>query len=320
MAKRKQTAEKTADRNNKKVRLEPQIYTGLVDMTSSGVIYVKVDGLEGDIFVDPHNGGHALDGDRVDVRVTRKKRGGQLEGEITGVVERNRRNYVGILDVSDHAVFVKPDTRKIPVDIYIKREEGKEYINGHKVVVKIVDWPDGSKCPIGEVVEVLGAVGDNDTEMHAILAEFDLPYRFEPQVEEAAEVIPGEITAEERARRRDFRAVTTFTIDPEDAKDFDDALSIRRIGEAGDGKSLWEIGVHIADVTHYVTLGSIVDTEGENRATSVYLVDRTVPMLPEKGSLTTYARCARTRRNYAFRPFSRSTTTSRFTKSGSAAR
>ena len=280
MVKRRQTA-KATEKNNRKVRLEPQVYTGIADMTSSGAIYVKVDDLEGDIFVDPHDGGHALDGDRVDVRVTRKKRSGQLEGEIIDVVERNRRNYVGVLDVTDHAVFVKPDTRKIPVDIYIKREEGKEYVNGHKVVVKIIDWPEGSKCPIGEVVDVLGMVGDNDTEMHAILAEFDLPYRFEPQVEEAAEAIPGEITDEERARRRDFRSITTFTIDPEDAKDFDDALSIRRIGD-GSGGGLWEVGVHIADVTHYVRPGSIVDTEGENRATSVYLVDRTVPMLPER--------------------------------------
>ena len=318
MVKRKQGAERVAEKNNKKnksLSQEPQVFTGVVDMISSGAMYVVTDDEESDedIFVEPHNGGHALDGDRVEVVVTRRKHpsgggrvagghgkhasgaGGRLEGEIVRILERSKRNYVGVLDVSEHAVFLRPDSRKIPVDIYIRRPEAAEgeerqaFQNGQKAVVRIIDWQDGSKCPIGEVVEVLGDAGDNTTEMHAIMAEFDLPWRFEPRVEQAADNIPGEITAAEIARRRDFRAVTTFTIDPDDAKDFDDALSIRKIGggnesnaSSDEGSTRWEIGVHIADVTHYVTPGSVVDVEGEERATSVYLVDRTIPMLPEK--------------------------------------
>lgn len=252
-------------------------YVGIVDMLASGSMYIEVEGLESDIFIDARNSHHALDGDKVEVVITRKKRNGQAEGEIVKVLERNRRNYVGVLDVTDHAVFVKPDTRKVPVDIYVKRNTGQEFTTGQKVVVRIVDWQEGSKSPLGEIVDVLGTAGDNDTEMHAIMAEFDLPYRFENKVTEAADAIPGKITADEIARRRDFRDVTTFTIDPDDAKDFDDAVSIRKLKDG-----LWEIGVHIADVTHYVTPGSVVDIEGESRATSVYLVDRTVPMLPER--------------------------------------
>lgn len=317
MAKRTEKTKATAK------TVEPRVIVGTVDMTSSGSLYVVTDqDDEGDVFVDSQNSLHALDGDRVEVVVTRRKRaggrdgrgargggsgrfgsggsgsGGRLEGEIVRIVERSRRNYVGVLDVTEHAVFVRPDTRKIPVDIYVRRTEGQELRDGQKVVVKIVDWVDGSKSPVGEVVEVLGAAGDNNTEMHAIMAEFDLPWRFEPQVVQAADDIAGEISEEEIARRRDFRTVTTFTIDPEDAKDFDDALSIRKLSGvsrsdglsgggasgSGDGGDVerWEIGVHIADVTHYVTTGSVVDTEAEERATSVYLVDRTVPMLPEK--------------------------------------
>ncbi len=336
MAKRKE---------DRRIVHEPQTYVGVVDMTASGSMYVITDQEDmGDIFVDYHSGGHALDGDKVEVVITRKKRGvsgrgavhggrnisrrdvgksgERLEGEIVRVLERSRRNYVGVLDVTEHAVFLKPDTRKIPVDIYIRRSEPKnepgagtdadgsngglqtvatggeqpvrqELKDGQKAVVKIIDWQDGSKCPVGELIEVLGDSGNNDTEMHAIMAEFDLPWRFEPRIEQAVNAIPDKITASEIARRRDFRNVTTFTIDPEDAKDFDDALSIRKLNGdiesndldssgVGSNGERWEIGVHIADVTHYVSPDSVVDTEGEERGTSVYLVDRTVPMLPEK--------------------------------------
>jgi ribonuclease R len=252
-------------------------YTGVVDMLASGAMFVKVEGLEGDIYVDAHNGGRALNGDTVEIQITRHKRDGHTEGEVLRVVERNPKSYIGVLDVSDHAVFVRPDTRKIPVDIYVKRNPAMKLVSGQKVVVRIVDWLEGSRSPVGEIVDILGEAGNNDTEMHAIMAEFDLPYRFESEVETSAEAIAGEITDEERSRRRDFRDVTTFTIDPADAKDFDDAISIRSVSEG-----LWEVGVHIADVTHYVTPGSVVDTEGESRATSVYLVDRTIPMLPER--------------------------------------
>jgi ribonuclease R len=295
----------------KKITVQPQTFTGTVDMTSSGSMYV-VTGQEdtGDIFVDFRNGAHALDGDRVEVKITRRRRpkvgrgkpgavtsaGERLEGEIVSILERSKKGYVGVLDISDHAAFLRPDTRKMPVDIYIRRGDsggivdGQEMKNGQKAVVKIVDWPDGSKCPVGEVTEILGDAGDNNTEMHAIMAEFDLPWKFDPGVEQAAAAIPGTITPAEISRRRDFRGVTTFTIDPDDAKDFDDALSIRKLPPHSESKTSggaadpvrWEIGVHIADVTHYVLPGSVVDTEGEERATSVYLVDRTVPMLPER--------------------------------------
>ncbi len=294
------TVKKASEKVNGKAARQPQTYLGVVDMIASGSMYVVTDEEgDADIYVDSRNSNHALDGDRVEVMITHRKRstgssrgggrkdtGGRLEGEIVRVLERSKRNYVGVLDVSEHAVFLKPDARKIHVDIYIKRTEGEEYKDGQKAVVKIIDWTEGSKCPVGEVVEVLGVAGDNDAEMNAIMAEFDLPWRFEPRVEQAADAIQGEITAAEIARRRDFRSVTTFTIDPEDAKDFDDALSIRKLDDSNEsndsGGARWEIGVHIADVTHYVTPGSVVDTEGEDRATSVYLVDRTVPMLPER--------------------------------------
>ncbi len=254
-------------------------YTGTVDMLASGSMYIKVDGLDSDIYVDARNGSRALDGDKVEVVITRhnKRPGGHNEGEIINVLERNQRNYIAVLDVTEHAVFARPDTRKIPVDIYVRRSGDEEFKTGQKVVVKIQDWAEGSKSPVGEVVDILGTAGENDTEMHAIMAEFDLPYYFEKKVEEAADAIPDRITAAEISSRRDFRGVTTFTIDPDDAKDFDDALSIRKLRDG-----LWEIGVHIADVTHYVQPGSVVDVEGEERATSVYLVDRTIPMLPEK--------------------------------------
>lgn len=269
------------DLGNSKFRLSkahlPR-YTGTVDMMASGSMYVIVDELENDIYVDVRNGLNALNGDKVEVVITRRRQqNGQAEGEITAIIERSQRNYVGVLDVTGHSVFVRPDTRKMPVDIYIRNKGAGDLKSGQKVVVKITDWPAGSKSPIGEIIEVLGKAGENDTEMHAIMAEFDLPYYFEPSVEEAAEKILDAITDRERARRRDFRAVTTFTIDPDDAKDFDDALSIRSLGNG-----IWEIGVHIADVTHYIRPGDTIDVEAEERATSVYLVDRTIPMLPEK--------------------------------------
>ncbi len=253
-------------------------YEGEVDMTPSGAAYVKVEGLPQDIYIHSQNTGHALHGDQVRVSITRRRRDGSMEGEITDIIARNPKRYVGVVELTPHYAFVKVDSRKIPVDIYIPLHDDTPHLeNGEKVLVRIVDWPDNMKSPLGEIVDVFGQAGDNNAEMHAILAEFDLPYHFEPEVEEAAEAIPGEITAQDYAERRDFREVTTFTIDPADAKDFDDALSIRKLGE-----DRWEVGVHIADVTHYVTPGSVVDTEGEHRATSVYLVDRTVPMLPER--------------------------------------
>lgn len=251
-------------------------FEGVVQMLSSGSLYVKVEGLDKDIFVDRRNSGRALDGDRVKAAILRRRSDGTPEGQITEIVERTDRAYVGTVQKTRSHAFVSVDSRKIPVDIFIA-ENTETLKDNDKVVVRIVGWEPESKCPTGKVVDVLGQTGDNTAEMHAILAEYDLPYRFPEEVEAAAERIPSKITAEDYASRRDFRNTVTFTIDPADAKDFDDALSFRRVAEGR-----YEVGVHIADVTHYVRENSIVETEGRERATSVYLVDRTIPMLPEK--------------------------------------
>ena len=252
-------------------------YAGVVNSCSPGVLYVHVEELESDVYVSRRNGGGALDGDSVEVVVARRSRDGELEGTIVAVTERSQKPYIGTAQLTTNSIFVTPDSRRIGTDIYLPRKQNHKVEEGDKVLVRVVDWPDGERLPHGELVDILGKAGDNDTEMHAILAEFDLPYHFERNVIRDAERIDGKITEEEISRRRDMRDRKTFTIDPADAKDFDDALSIRKIEEG-----LWEIGVHIADVTHYVTPGSIVDNEAQERATSVYLVDRTVPMLPER--------------------------------------
>lgn len=251
-------------------------YEGVVDMTSSGSAYVKVEGFDKDVFVDSRNTAHALQDDIVEVVVLRRKKNGNPEGEITRIVERADKQYVGRVELTRSHAFVRVDSRKMPYDIFIAGQE-VPLKEGDKVVVRIKEWPADTKSPTGEIVDVLGPAGDNDTEMHAILAEFGLPYKYPEEVEKAAEAIPESIPAEEYSKRRDFRGVTTFTIDPFDAKDFDDALSIRSTGE-----NKWEVGIHIADVTYYVKEDSIIEAEGRERATSVYLVDRTIPMLPEK--------------------------------------
>ena len=252
-------------------------YEGIVESCTPAMLYVHVEALESDVYVSRRNGGGALDGDRVSLVVARRSRDGELEGTITAVLERSRRPYVGIAQLTTNSIFVTPDTRRIGTDIYLPRKLYPKVEDGDKLSVRIIDWPEGERLPHGELVERLGRAGENDTEMHAILAEFDLPYHFEPEVIRAAEAIPGQITEKEIAQRRDMRDRTTFTIDPADAKDFDDALSIRKLSDG-----VWEVGVHIADVTHYVTPNSVVDNEAVERATSVYLVDRTVPMLPER--------------------------------------
>jgi len=252
-------------------------YEGRADMTSGGSIYVRVEGLDNDIFVNQRNAANALDGDRVEAVVMHRSHDGKLEGEVTRILERSRKPYVGIAEVGAHQIFVRADSRKMPIDIYLPKRDNPGIRDGEKVVVRIVDWMPGSKSPVGELVETLGMAGQNDTEMHAILSEYELPYRFEAEVEQAAAAIDSRITEEEIARRRDFRGTATFTVDPADAKDFDDALSVRRIRDG-----VWEVGVHIADVTHYVRPRSVIDDEAVARGTSVYLVDRTVPMLPER--------------------------------------
>ena len=254
-------------------------YEGVVDLSASGAAYVKVEELDCEIYVNQRNTRCALDGDKVEVVIQRQayREGDNPEGAITKVLERSHRKYVGVAEVSRAAIFVRPDSRKLPVDIFFARKLYPEVKDGDKVVFRIEDWREGDRSPRGVIVDVLGRQGDNDVEMHAILAEYDLPYKFEPEVEQAANAISATIDEKEIAQRRDFRAVTTFTIDPADAKDFDDALSIQKLGDG-----LWEVGVHIADVTHYVRPESVVDCEAQERGTSVYLVDRTVPMLPER--------------------------------------
>ena len=252
-------------------------YSGVVVSATPGALYVQVDELQSDVYVSRRNGGGALDGDSVSVVVARRSRDGELEGTIVEVTERSTRPYIGTAQLTTNSIFVTPDTRRLGVDIYLPRKSYPMVEDGDKVAVRITEWPDGERLPHGELVERLGKAGENETEMHAILAEFDLPYHFDKDVLRAAAEIDDDITPEEIARRRDMRDCTTFTIDPTDAKDFDDALSLRKVAEG-----LWEVGVHIADVTHYVTPSSVVDNEATVRATSVYLVDRTVPMLPER--------------------------------------
>ena len=253
-------------------------YEGVVDMAASGAMYIQCEELENDVFVHQRNSRNALNGDRVEVIVTHTSRNGALEGEVSKVLERSHRCYAGRVEIASKTMaIVVPDSRKMPVDIAISLKKYPHLKEDEKVAVRIVDWRDGDRLPQGELVDVLGEAGDNDAEMHAILLEYDLPYKFEEQVTKAAEEIDGRITDRDIAERRDMRQVPTLTIDPADAKDFDDALSIRSIG---DGK--WEVGVHIADVTHYVMPHSTIDDEAVERGTSVYLVDRTIPMLPER--------------------------------------
>lgn len=229
------------------------------------------------IFVAERNSAHAMNKDKVRITFFAKRKNRDAEGEVIEILERANDTFVGTLQVEKSYAFLVTENRTLANDIFIPRDKLKGGKTGDKAVVKVTEWPDKAKNPIGQVIDILGKAGDNTTEMHAILAEFGLPYVYPQAVEKAADKIPADITPEEIARREDFREVTTFTIDPKDAKDFDDALSIRKLKDG-----LWEVGVHIADVTHYVKEGGIIDKEAEKRATSVYLVDRTIPMLPER--------------------------------------
>ena len=229
------------------------------------------------ILVAERNSLHAMDGDTVQVTLLARRKHHVREAAVTEIVKRSDKTFVGTLQVQRGYAYLLTEDRTLANDIFIPTEYLKKGKTGDKAVVRIVEWPDRAKNPIGKVVDILGKTGENNAEMHAILAEYGLPYVYPAAVEKAADkLVPG-ITEAEVARRLDMRDVLTFTIDPYDAKDFDDALSIREIK-----KGLWEVGVHIADVSHYVTEGSIIDKEAYKRATSVYLVDRTVPMLPER--------------------------------------
>ena len=253
------------------------ILTGKFQRKSNGKnTFVPDDGSE-PIFIAERNSAHAMHGDKVKISLTAKRKGKKVEGEVIEIIERAKETFVGTLKVEKFYAFLLTEDRTLANDIFIPRDMLKGGKNGDKAVVKVIKWPQDAKNPIGKVVDILGEAGNNTTEMHAILAEYGLPYVYPKAVEAAADKISDIITPEDYAEREDFREITTFTIDPKDAKDFDDALSIRPIKPG-----LWEVGVHIADVTHYVKEGSIIDKEAEKRATSVYLVDRTIPMLPER--------------------------------------
>ena len=252
-------------------------HEGIVDITGRGNAYVVCDDLEEDVFIASSFLNKALHGDKVNVYVFPKRRGKKkIEGEITEIIERKRTTFVGVIEMQENYGFVVASDFRMYKDIFIKKSEFGKAENGDKVLVEITEWLDRAESPTGKIIEVLGKPGDHDTEIHSILAEFGLPYSFPDEVEHIANKIDTSITEDEISKRRDMRKVLTFTIDPRDAKDFDDALSFQVL-ENGN----YEVGIHIADVSHYVIPGTILDDEAYNRATSVYLVDRVVPMLPE---------------------------------------
>lgn len=259
------------------LKQQSQTLEGIFNRKANGKNTFVPDGGGQPLLVAERNSQHAMDGDRVRVTMMARRRNHVREGMVTEILQRADRQFVGRLQVHSDLAYLLTEDRTLANDILIPRKQLRGAKDGDKVIVKITEWPMFAKNPIGRVVEVLGASGENETEMHAILAEFGLPYSYPQQVEEAAKRISDEIPEEEIRRREDMRDVMTFTIDPRDAKDFDDALSIRKVSTR-----MWEVGVHIADVSYYVTEGSIIDKEAQKRGTSVYLVDRTVPMLPEK--------------------------------------
>jgi ribonuclease R len=251
--------------------------TGIVDMKGTGKAYVMTDEGGEDIYIAPNNTYRALNGDQVRVILFPKRQGRKPEGQIIEILKRAKEQYVGIIEISKYFAFLIPDNPSMPVDIFIPKEELKGAKNGLKVIVRITDWPEQSKNPFGTVVEVLGQPGNNDVEMKSILAEFDFPLSFPKSVEKDAEKIDRGVHTSEIKKRKDYRNIFTITIDPPDAKDYDDALSLKKLSNGN-----FEVGVHIADVSYYVKQGSLVDQEAFKRGTSVYLVDRTIPMLPEK--------------------------------------
>jgi ribonuclease R len=253
------------------------VITGIVDMKQTGKAYVITTELDEDVFISANNTYHALNGDKAKVRLFPKRKGRKTEGRIVEIIERAKKQFVGIIEVSKQYAFLIPDDVSVPVDIYIPISSLKGAKNGEKAVAKINDWPEHSKNPFGEIIEVLGKPGDNNVEMYSILMNFGFPLGFPENIEKEAEKIGTAITDNEISKRRDFRNIFTCTIDPEDAKDFDDALSVKKLDNG-----LWEIGIHIADVSHYVVEESGIDKEAYERGTSIYLVDRVIPMLPEK--------------------------------------
>lgn len=251
--------------------------TGTVDMTRMGYGFITGEDIKDDIFVAARNLKTALHGDKVKVWLYARRKGARPEGEVVEIIERWRSSFVGTVELMPNFAFLMPDNKNMPFDLFIPLSKLNGAKQGQKAVARVIEWNPDSKNPVAEIIDVLGEPGLHETEMHAILAEFQLPYNFPEEVVRDAENIPSEITEKDINTRRDFRSVPTFTIDPADARDFDDALSLKKLDNGN-----WEVGVHIADVTFYVKPGSITEEEAKQRATSVYLVDRVVPMLPER--------------------------------------
>ncbi|MGI8892760.1 MAG: ribonuclease R [Bacteroidia bacterium] len=267
-----------------KFKAKPQTayIEGIIDITSTGAAFVMNDNFEDDIYINASNVKTALHGDKVKVSLYAQRRGKRMEGTVIEVLERKRKEFAGTVQIHDKFAFLIPDSNKIHVDIFIPLQYLNNAGEGDKAIASLIEWPDNAKNPIGKISHVLGRPGDNEAEINAIVIEYGFPLAFPEKVENDAERIPFEIPAEEIKKRRDFRKITTFTIDPVDAKDFDDALSVRSLKDEYPDKQVWEIGIHIADVSHYLAPGSDLDKEAYKRATSIYLVDRTIPMLPEK--------------------------------------
>ncbi|REH56317.1 RNAse R [Tenacibaculum gallaicum] len=267
---------KEVDRGKYQINEDRKYHIGTLDATSNGNAYFISDDFEHDIFVPSVNLGKGLHNDTVKAYVYKKRRSNKLEADVVEIIDRAKTEFVGVLQMNKNFGFVIPDSNKMYADIFISQSKLNGAEDGDKVVAKMTDWPENSKNPFGKITQVLGRPGDHDTEIHSILLEYGLPYEFPTEVEKEASELPIEITKEEIAKRRDMRGDLTFTIDPKDAKDFDDALSFTKL-ENGN----YEIGIHIADVSHYLQPKTILDDEAYDRATSVYLVDRVVPMLPE---------------------------------------
>ena len=268
---------KEVDRGRYRLNNIGTIAEGVFTRRSNGKNSFIPDGEGTPVFIAERNSAHAMDGDRVKVQLFARRKGAEPEGEVVEILESKERVFVGKLQVAKGFAFLITENKTLANDIFIPKDKLKGGKNGDKAVVRIMEWPDDAKNPLGEVIDILGKAGSNNAEMHAILAEFGLPYKYPENVEKAANKISDTIPQEEIDKREDFRNILTFTIDPKDAKDFDDALSARQLDNGN-----WEVGVHIADVTHYVKPESLIDREAESRATSVYLVDRTIPMLPER--------------------------------------
>ncbi|WOD45008.1 ribonuclease R [Hwangdonia lutea] len=266
------------ERGKYKAIVNTEYHIGKLDLAIKGNGYIISEDFDDDVFIASNNINKALNGDEVEFYVYKRRKRGRLEGEITNIIKREKSEYVGVIQIQEkkNFAFVVTDSNKMYKDIFVPIDKINKAENGDKVLVKLEDWPEKADSPYGKVIQVLGKPGEHNTEIHAILAEYGLPYDFPQEVEDFANKLDTSITKEEIAKRRDMRQDLTFTIDPKDAKDFDDALSFKVL-ENG----FYEIGIHIADVSHYVQEGTILDDEAYERATSVYLVDRVVPMLPE---------------------------------------